>query len=348
MEAERDEGVASQAGSEVVDEENLELEEGDSDAPEVECEPQPTPPDHEFQVGDVVLAIHGSLLYEAKILQIVTDKPIESYVVHYQGWRMSWDETVPRDRIFIHNDINLRVAHELLRHAKSRQRRASSATGENTSKSVAGQNQDRPVAKKRAASEVLEQDDEDGAGGSKVRIQTDNDASNTQKVLFEIPAALRRHLCFDWVYISKQNKLVSLPRDYNVQRILTEWLENRRGGEDQSSREFADSLLEYFDAMLPTVLLYSFEREQLRHALDKPDNGVETPSSIYGAEHLLRLFVKLPHMLEQSSVDPALMRAIAEKANELLRYIQKNSRAMILSEYEPASSEYLAAVENNE
>lgn len=45
-------------------------------------------------------------------------------------------------------------------------------------------------------------------------------------------------------------------------------------------------ILRYFDKVLPVMLLYKNERQQYKEAIS---NDVR-PSTIYGAEHLLRLF----------------------------------------------------------
>jgi len=51
----------------------------------------------------------------------------------------------------------------------------------------------------------------------------------------------------------------------------------------------------YFDKCLAHCLLYRPERGQARGALA----GGALPSSLYGGEHLLRLFVKMPELLPQ-------------------------------------------------
>lgn len=349
MNSDNENGDSNNQDSENIEDEHLEPETGDSDeADAAEHQPQPTPATHEFRVGDVVLAFHGSLLYEANILKIVQSEHTESYVVHYLGWQMSWDDTVPRDRIFVHNDVNLLVAHELLRHAKSRQKRASPATGELTSKTPGKASSDRAAAKKRSASDALQLDESIASSSAKGRGPNGGVASSTDPAtLFELPASLKRQLVDDWEFVTKEHKLVSLPREYTVRRIMAEWLRNRRAGQDRASREVAESLQEYFDAMLPTVLLYRFERHQFRDFFDdeNADSDVRTPSSVYGAEHLLRLFVKLPYMLQQANVDPKMMKMIGERVNELARYIQKNGRDFILADYVPATPQYIAGRE---
>jgi hypothetical protein len=65
----------------------------------------------------------------------------------------------------------------------------------------------------------------------------------------------------------------------------------------------------YFDKALPLILLYRHEREQYERAkaeaLQRPEGGKTfVPSEVYGAEHLLRLFVRLPNLLSQASMSP--------------------------------------------
>lgn len=53
--------------------------------------------------------------------------------------------------------------------------------------------------------------------------------------------------------------------------------------------EILNGLRCYFDKALPAMLLYKSERKQYEEAI----SDHVSPSSIYGAEHLLRLFGKL-------------------------------------------------------
>lgn len=55
---------------------------------------------------------------------------------------------------------------------------------------------------------------------------------------------------------------------------------------DESVGEIVKGLICYFDKALPAMLLYKSERQQYEELIV---NDV-SPSSVYGAEHLLRLF----------------------------------------------------------
>ena len=58
-----------------------------------------------------------------------------------------------------------------------------------------------------------------------------------------------------------------------------------------SAGEILKGLRCYFDKALPVMLLYERERQQYQEAIA---NNV-SPSTIYGAEHLLRLFGMIFH-----------------------------------------------------
>lgn len=60
----------------------------------------------------------------------------------------------------------------------------------------------------------------------------------------------------------------------------------------------AEGLKVYFDKALQPCLLYPLEQGQADGVLA----GGKTPSSIYGAEHFVRLFVKLPDIYPGHSV----------------------------------------------
>lgn len=78
---------------------------------------QPQPP---FSKDERVLCFHMEMLYEAKILDIM---PAESgdgwqYKIHYKGWKSSWDDWVPQDRVRKFTDENKDLAAQLLAQSK--------------------------------------------------------------------------------------------------------------------------------------------------------------------------------------------------------------------------------------
>ena len=80
----------------------------------------PQPP---YSKDERVLCFHMEMLYEAKILDV---QPTESgdgwsYKIHYKGWKSSWDDWVPQDRIRKLNDENKDLAQQLLAQYKQLQ-----------------------------------------------------------------------------------------------------------------------------------------------------------------------------------------------------------------------------------
>lgn len=282
--------------------------------PAEELDYRPIPSDYNFEVGDVVLAFHGSLLYEAKILEVEAQEgqPASAYNVHFQGWKKSWDERVPADRVFEHNNENLKVAHKLLNGAKMRQQ----------------------------ALYPLNTEKEEPAK------QVNAPPSVPPNSLFQLPSPLQRQLVDDWEFVTKERKLVPLPREPSVQLVLHKWINGRRQSTDKATREVAEGLQTYFDVALPKLLLYKFERRQYNNIFrtGAPTDDTLLPSAIYGAEHLLRLILKLPFLLDTTDVPKDTIETISEKVNELAKYMQKNGRMLFLTEYTSADQAYLDAV----
>nr|XP_023896606.1 protein MRG2-like [Quercus suber] len=96
--------------------------------------------------------------------------------------------------------------------------------------------------------------------------------------------------------------LVKLPRAPNVDKILKKYLGYRM----KKYNSIADSVGEilrglrcYFNKALPAILLYKSERRQYKEAISVD----VSPSTVYGAEHLLRLLVKMPELLYYANIE---------------------------------------------
>ena len=79
------------------------------------------------------------------------------------------------------------------------------------------------------------------------------------------------------------------------------------------------------------ILLYAEERKQ---ADDLIGNGT-LPSSVYGAEHLLRLFVKLPDYLPLEGSTEEQYRLLQAKLHEVLDFLHAKA-----AEYVVPTAEY--------
>jgi mortality factor 4-like protein 1 len=96
----------------------------------------------------------------------------------------------------------------------------------------------------------------------------------------DIPDSIKIALMEDFIRITRDKQLPSLPRKIPIAHILREY-------QNEENLEFCNGLERYFEHALSTILLYQMERKQycdiVKRFKDRPI------SEIYGIEHLLRL-----------------------------------------------------------
>ncbi|CAI8599291.1 unnamed protein product [Vicia faba] len=262
-----------------------------------------------YAEGEKVLAFHTACLYEAKVKQIEYKRKQWRFFLHYLGWKKSWDEWVGIDRLLKHTEENMRkkltIDAEYGNEKNARKPRASSK-GSNGAR-----------GRKRKNDSLVKE---------KTAVLPD------KLVNFQIPPTLRKQLVDDFEFITHLGKLVKLPRTPNVNDIFKTYFDYR----SKKSGPIADSVEEimkglscYFDKALPVMLLYNNERQQYREACA---NDI-VPSAIYGAEHLLRLFVKLPELLFHANIEGDTLVELQAQVLDFLRFLRKNQRAFFLSSY---------------
>ncbi|MCO5567078.1 hypothetical protein L7F22_020763 [Adiantum nelumboides] len=164
----------------------------------------------------------------------------------------------------------------------------------------------------------------------------DRDADEPEQMMkIPLPGTLKKQLVDDWEFVSQLGKLIKLPRHPTVDDILKKYLEfkaKQDGVVGDALVEILNGLRTYFDKSLPAMLLYKPERAQfLEHV---PENSIIAPSSVYGAEHLLRLFVKLPELLVYTNMEDDALLQLQQKLADFLKYLQKNQSVFFLSTYD--------------
>ncbi|XP_015636897.1 protein MRG1 isoform X5 [Oryza sativa Japonica Group] len=299
-----------------------------------------------FKEGERVLAYHGPLLYEAKILSSGFLKVQKSenkedewrYHVHYLGWSKSWDEWVTNDRLLKLTDENIRKQQELEK---------SQAVDKSVKSGRSAQH------KPKADAKTDKEDTKIIVKGKKRKSQpggTEEKERKSSESLFmsHFPSTLKKQLVDDWEFVTQLGKLVKLPRSPTVDDILKKYLEHRTKKDNNrtlassegatttindSYAEILKGLRCYFDKALPAMLLYKKEQQQYTEEV----KGDVSPSIIYGAEHLLRLFVKLPELLASVNMEEDALNKLQQKLLDILKFLQKNQSSFFLSAYDGGS-----------
>uniref|UniRef100_A0A2K5CYZ4 Chromo domain-containing protein n=1 Tax=Aotus nancymaae TaxID=37293 RepID=A0A2K5CYZ4_AOTNA len=245
---------------------------------------------------------------EAKCVKVaIKDKQVK-YFIHYSGWNKNWDEWVPESRVLKYVDTNLQKQRELqkknveVKTKKNKQKTPGNGDGGSTSETP------QPPWKKRARVDPTVENEETFMN----RVEV--------KQLFYLPAK-------------------------NVDSILEDYANYKKSRGNTGNKEYAVNevvagIKEYFNVMLGTQLFYKFERPQYAEIL--ADHPCKAPmSQVYGAQHLLRLFVRIGAMLAYTPLDEKSLALLLNYLHYFLKYLAKNSATLFgASDYEVAPPEY--------
>uniref|UniRef100_A0A665U1T9 Mortality factor 4-like protein 1 n=1 Tax=Echeneis naucrates TaxID=173247 RepID=A0A665U1T9_ECHNA len=267
----------------------------------------------------------------------IKDKQIK-YFIHYSGWNKNWDEWVPESRVLKYVDSNLAKQKELQK--------------ANQDHYVEGKMRGLAPSKKIAAVQQKNVDlsGEPPQGPRKKRARVDPTVeseemfTNRVEVKVKIPEELKPWLVDDWDLITRQKQLFHLPAKKNIETVLEDYANYKKSKGNSDNKEYAVNevvagIREYFNVMLGTQLLYKFERPQYAEVLaEHPDMAM---SQVYGAPHLLRLFVRIGAMLAYTPLDEKSLALLLSYLQDFLKYLVKNSSTLFsTSDYEVAPPEY--------
>ncbi|KAK6923090.1 MRG domain [Dillenia turbinata] len=276
-----------------------------------------------YSDGEKVLAYHGPRIYEAKIQKTEFTKKEWRYFVHYLGWNKNWDEWVGTHRLMKYTEENIMKQQAL----EKKQGTDKSSKSGRTNQAKPKTSTDGKVEKEELKNYVSK--------GKKRKIDSivEDNVSTGKVVKILIPSTLKKQLIEDFEFVNQQDKLVKLPRSPSIDDILAKYHEYRLKKDTMTADsvgEILKGLRCYFDKALPVLLLYKKERQQYQEFV--VDNI--SPSAIYGAEHLLRLFVKLPELLAYVNIEEDTLVHLQQKLLDFLKYLHKNQNAFFLSDYD--------------
>ncbi|KAK4434417.1 protein MRG1 [Sesamum alatum] len=269
-----------------------------------------------FREGEHVLAFHGPCLYDAKVQKVE---------FHMEEW--SWDEWLGVDCLLKRTEENVRKQKELKeKHAVEKNAKLGRSSQDKTNNSIG-------VRGKKRKHETIEKE---------VCVPLG------KLVNIQIPSTLKKQLVDDHECVNQLGQLVKLPRSPSVYEILNKYFDYRvkkDGMIVETVVEIVNGLRCYFDKALPAMLLYKHERQQYEEVI--ADNV--SPSGVYGAEHLLRLFVKLPEMLSCIQIEMETLTELQQRLHEFLRFLQSNQSAFFQLNYQTSEgSSFDAAVKRED
>ncbi|KAF7290520.1 MRG-domain-containing protein [Mycena indigotica] len=308
----------------------------------------------EYSTNESVLCFHGPLIYAAKILKVqegdaerpdaITGKPGAQYFVHYKGWKTTWDEWVPTDRLLKDNEVNRIKQKELKQQQTAKERPPTKAsTSGNATGSTAGASTNTNTGTRSGTRKDL------GTRGTK-RGRDEVEGTKKPDMRLNVPEQLKAKLVDDWEAVTKNALLVTLPCKPTVEQLLTEFETHLRNTNPSHLKDSASlsaaviaGLKTYFDKALGNCLLYREERPQfgdirIQYITGQHVKQAAEMSQIYGAEHLLRMLVTMPSMIAQSTLDSESTDIVRDYVNELFVWMLQEEARLFQPEYREYAS----------
>ncbi|CAJ0756023.1 14620_t:CDS:10 [Entrophospora sp. SA101] len=252
------------------------------------------------------------------------------FFVHYKGWKKTWDEWVPEERLLKLNEESLQKQKQLKElHStknKKRQPKIPKVDGEIKSLKIILNKQDQNQTKKRGADAMdLDLDDSTQEGATKVlgKQKADQAEENIERVEVK---RIRIKLG------GSNNNKVDV-KGKQVEKIHDKVEENQETQEKNESvnvefkipQFLLDKLVEDWEFITKykrNLLLYKEENIQ-NSEIHKTHPNKEW-SDLYGAEHLLRLFVKFPELLSQAQMNQKEKENFETNIIDFLNFLETN------------------------
>ena len=323
----------------------------------------------ELQVGALVWSADKNKVYLAKILNLQTTGSITKYFIHYQKWASKYDAWVDASNVAAENDIigkskliksDLNGNDGKINGKASKKRKDVEENEEIDATLNIDSDPVLTLQSSRGGKSIVIKDEDVGAARKKRKVLAQRDLTDefdsNLPTAISLPSQLKKHLVDEWNLIANEPKhLLKIPRLVTVNDIFKEYLESKEKKiEKKVDYEKVKGLFEglkvYFNKALPSILLYRHERIQYDILAESVFTtpkvaGVSStsipevtilPSDIYGGEHLIRLFVRLPKLLSGVVMQTGNISDIVGEFNDFVKFIQKNANRYVnISDYIP-------------
>jgi len=295
----------------------------------------------DMKVDEKILAYHRNMLYEAKVVdrKLIGNPPKPNYFIHYKGWNVKWDEWILDDRIKKWTADNLKERAEL-------KGKSGKENGEEKGNNTPGRKPSKTAKKRKKKASKSDSDsddsDDDTVEQEKPKKENNKPAERLKcEIKIKIPGALKKQLVNDWEWVTRDRKLADLPKKkHSVTSIMDDYLTSKKrvAATQKITDEVVQGIKQYFDKAVGRVLLYKFERPQFKE-LNEAKKGTSN-CDIYGAEHLLRLFVKLPELLASTDMEKDEITVLQGKIGEIVRFIDKKRGDYFSDPYVTTDKDY--------
>ncbi|KAI1611735.1 chromatin modification-related protein eaf3 [Exophiala viscosa] len=320
--------------------------------------PQATESKPMYQKDERALCFHGELLYEAKVLEVRRTDPKDKtsaheYRVHYKGWKNTWDDWVPQDRLRKLTDENRELAANLKKELAAAN--APKVAPKFTGKTRRGQGSE--FGSGRGSEERTSSVPAAGGRGSKRARDNDiekEDSFNARSTIrMPMPDNLKNLLVDDWENVTKSMTLVPLPSKAPANFIFDEYFQQEKvnripgSAEYEVLEEFVVGMKQYFEATVGKLLLYRFERPQWQDVRKLWESGKYKewegcgPGDCYGAEFVARMLTNMGELTAQTNMDDKQVARLKTEVGKFGVWLSINSKRFFCAKYEKPSAEYL-------